>query len=480
MLSKQVKEETIYKHCPYCGNSNWNYQENENKGLYHCWACGKGGKMKEEYNNVSITFSTKLLEEYHQNLLNDTGKINYLKQERLITEDVIWERKLGLKTDKNEDFLVIPYIENGKFVYWKMRSFNRKYYLNPSGIRRRIYNWENVKHLEEIFVFEGEMDCLVGFSNKLSNAIAVPSANFSLLPSSNGVSKIFNLVLDNDKAGEEGSKKWIQNHLCKRILLPRKDFTDFMKEYTIDDFMCIVNNTPIAYPDNLISYEEALKDKDKVLKEVIATQWNNINNLLGGLYKGQLMIIYGEVKSGKTIFGLNIASELANKLYPVLFICLEMSPAELSYITSHITSNPSLPIYFVNKTILSSSELCSMIVTMNKRFKVEIVFIDNLQLLLTDMTQILETGNITRELKNLARELNISIVLFSQTRKEESQRGYDVFGSKLAIANCDTLLKLIRKDGESEFQLKYSRWGKKGQAVLQYNENNFRFYENII
>jgi len=479
MLSKQVKDEVIYKECPYCNNSNWNYQENREKGVYHCWICGKGGRLEGGNKMKDITFSVKLLEKYHQNLLNSPERINYLEKERLISNNIIKQKKLGLKWD-NEDLLVIPYFEEGKFVSWKMRSFERKYFLNPSGVRLRMYNWEDVKHYEELFVFEGELDCLTALSLGLENSVAVPSAGFPP-PSENGVSRrIFNLVLDNDKAGDEGCKKWIQSYLCKRVLLPKKDFTDFVKEYTLDDFLYIVNNTSLSCPEGLISYEEALKNKDRVFKDVILTQWDSINNLLGGLYKGQLMIIYGEVKSGKTVFGLNIASFLANQSHPVLFLCLEMSPSELSYIVSKIIPNSSLPLYFVNKAIISSQELCNIIRVMNKQFNAEVVFIDNLQLLLSDMTQVLETGNITRELKNLARELNISIVLFSQTRKEESQRGYDVFGSKLAIANCDTLLKIIRKEGRNDFLLKYSRWGRKGQITLHYDEENFRFCERII
>jgi len=39
------REEVQIETCLYCGNARWNLELNAERGLYHCWACNKGGRL---------------------------------------------------------------------------------------------------------------------------------------------------------------------------------------------------------------------------------------------------------------------------------------------------------------------------------------------------------------------------------------------------------------------------------------------------
>ncbi|GAG76406.1 unnamed protein product, partial [marine sediment metagenome] len=38
-------KEIMYRVCPFCGNDRYNLSVNFEKGVYHAWCCGKGGRI---------------------------------------------------------------------------------------------------------------------------------------------------------------------------------------------------------------------------------------------------------------------------------------------------------------------------------------------------------------------------------------------------------------------------------------------------
>jgi len=155
---------------------------------------------------------------------------------------------------RNTHRLLIPYIEDDMIIYVRSRYFDiegntnigkLKYFglrnddLNLNTIKR-FYNTDilsGLKIYDELFICEGELDCLALLSIGL-NAIAIPGV--SALPL-NELSCLtdYNITLcfDNDKAGELATEKLVEafNNIGKKVNIIElpvgiKDVSDFINE----------------------------------------------------------------------------------------------------------------------------------------------------------------------------------------------------------------------------------------------------------
>ena len=164
----------------------------------------------------------------------------------------------------------------------------------------------------------------------------------------------------------------------------------------------------------------------------------------GGFRAPDLIIIGGRPSMGKTQFALHFAKNAAICNKNVLFISIEMTASQLA--DRLILEDDRISMYnlrtgnlnndeweFINKragelynlniniadnhNIRYINNIKSEARRMKRKGKLDIMFIDYLGLIRTNMkfgTRDLEIGYITGELKNLAKELNIPIVLLSQ------------------------------------------------------------------
>ena len=164
----------------------------------------------------------------------------------------------------------------------------------------------------------------------------------------------------------------------------------------------------------------------------------------GGFRAPDLIIIGGRPSMGKTQFALHFAKNAAICNKNVLFISIEMTASQLA--DRLILEDDRISMYnlrtgnlnndeweFINKragelynlniniadnhNIRYINNIKSEARRIKRKGKLDIMFIDYLGLIRTNMkfgTRDLEIGYITGELKNLAKELNIPIVLLSQ------------------------------------------------------------------
>ena len=216
----------------------------------------------------------------------------------------------------------------------------------------------------------------------------------------------------------------------------------------------IVKTNNCSVNDNLKHVSTAFK---QVMSDLIAapeprlrTGFILLDEILGGFCRKNLVLIAARPSMGKTMLALNIAMNLARNGHPVSFLSLEMSEKELILraVTSltHIpyksifdcTLNSeqyqavascaniftAMPLHITEQT-LNLGEIRRTLVKAKSEHKLEAVFIDYLQLIAgvkyTDNRN-LEIGGITRELKALAKELDIVVVLLSQLNRSLESR----------------------------------------------------------
>ena len=186
-------------------------------------------------------------------------------------------------------------------------------------------------------------------------------------------------------------------------------------------------------------YEIALEEIDNLNKNInpgILTGFQFIDGLSGGFQPSDLIIIAAETSQGKTSLSLSLAYNMINAGKSVAFISMEMSQAQIShrlmaYDTLRSWRNAKdnkemfqaaankykdMKLHIADITNVSINNVIANIRSAKFRLGIDCVFIDYLQLIRDSKSQNREQeiGTIARGLKNLAKELNIPIVLLSQ------------------------------------------------------------------
>lgn len=189
----------------------------------------------------------------------------------------------------------------------------------------------------------------------------------------------------------------------------------------------------------------------------MSTCFERLDEVLGGLVEGTLVTIGGRTGMGKTAFAFNLLRNLAiEKNIPSLYISLESTEQLCTNILIACTLNikyrgllsgqlvveewekldnglpriANAPVYLDTKSTYTIDDICKTVEESVQEHQVKVVFIDYLQLIFakTGFTEnrYLELNYITRKLKALAKEFNITIVLLSQlNRNVEDEKRYE-------------------------------------------------------
>ncbi len=184
----------------------------------------------------------------------------------------------------------------------------------------------------------------------------------------------------------------------------------------------------------------------------IPTGYNDLDELLTGLHGSELIIIAARPGMGKTAFALNVMNNIAS-LEPdkaVLFFSLEMPASQLGMRllciqslvdsqrvrTGHISSDEMKELFsaaalleksniFLDDTpSINIMEIRAKARRLQQKVPVGLIIIDYLQLItsLSKVDRHLQIAEISRFLKQLARELNIPVVALSQLSRAVEQR----------------------------------------------------------
>ena len=196
-------------------------------------------------------------------------------------------------------------------------------------------------------------------------------------------------------------------------------------------------------------------DRDKFAG--IPTGFNYLDTVLTGLGRSDLIILAARPGMGKTSFALNIATNVARQQkVPTIIFSLEMTCEQLTdrilSSTANIDSQAfrtgrlnnsdwndfanatsllyNVPIYMDDSSGISVPEIKAKIRQINqdpKRDKIGLVIIDYLQLMQSAKrteSRVQEISDITRNLKIMAKELNVPVIALSQlSRAAEKTAG---------------------------------------------------------
>jgi replicative DNA helicase len=247
------------------------------------------------------------------------------------------------------------------------------------------------------------------------------------------------------------------------------------------------------------AYEEIYKNKGKLIG--VTTGFKPLDDLTGGFREGQLIVIGAATKGGKTSMAVNMATRAANAGHPVGFISLEMSSGELfdRFVASYggvdvsvLSKAPTAqdignigraahqaslrPIYIRDEGDVNPLQLRAAMRRMCAVHKTRIIVVDYIQLLSpTDRKDSRErqVAEASRTLKQLAKELGITIIALTQLNAEGASRE-----SRAIEHDCDLFLVIERDDqGNWYLNIKLARACGRASIPLAFRESYMRFDE---
>ncbi len=203
----------------------------------------------------------------------------------------------------------------------------------------------------------------------------------------------------------------------------------------------------------LESFEAYLKRKDNKVDVGLQTGFISLDNLIGGFKRGHLNVIAASTSMGKTAFAINIAKNVLKRNEPTAIISLEMEAQEIvdrmiiqeakingwkynqgetndqedKRISKALDDLHEFPLAISDERGLNVAQIRARL----RKFKAQM---DELSLVIIDYLQMIQipeehaqntaraVGEIVLQLRNLASELEVPIVLISQISRSFTSR----------------------------------------------------------
>lgn len=196
--------------------------------------------------------------------------------------------------------------------------------------------------------------------------------------------------------------------------------------------------------------EEFLKNAEDVYAgrpdlRIIATGFQNIDEIIGGVKNGELVIIGARPSCGKTTIAMNIAYNIAKEKKKVLFFSIEMPTIDLhDRLVKSITDisiyrdcdfekvirtskaiQERLPLKIIDKAGIKIEDLVYKSKLEKEKNGVDVVFIDHLGILSTNQhfkNRYEQITHISCQLKILAKELDCPVISLCQLSRGVENR----------------------------------------------------------
>jgi replicative DNA helicase len=281
---------------------------------------------------------------------------------------------------------------------------------------------------------------------------------------------------------------------------------------------------------NLYKHQDEMTKTDG---KGLQTKFPLLDELNGGFFPGQMVIIGARPSIGKSAFAGQIARNVATQGHKVGIISLEMNNNEIAarlaaldtsiefrniyrnlfrdeaqkeYFYNRVNSGTSkLPIFITDKTGVSINDIRAGAAALKSRFGLELLMIDYLQLISTDgnknKNRENEISEISRGCKILAKEMQIPVFMLCQLNREMTKRKganrypelSDLRESGSLEQDADAVMFLhrdwpmgIEKDEqgnstEFEADLLIRKWrnGKLGHIAMEFSGPMMMFKERI-
>ena len=282
-----------------------------------------------------------------------------------------------------------------------------------------------------------------------------------------------------------------------------------------------------AIGDGLVGVTDVLEGAIERIEEIenrgtglsgLPTYFTDLDNYLSGLQEGNLAVIASRPSMGKSSLALNIGTNVAKEGKVVAFFSLEMTKEELVqrvlFSEAKVTSGDArkgqlgpekwsrvvdaaskvnnLTLYFDDAPVITVTDIRAKSRRLKSAKNLDLIIVDYLQLMQSSSgdNRQQEIAEISRNLKNLARELKVPILALSQlnraaeAREDKRPRLGDLRESGAIEQDADIVMMLYRDDyynpgtdvpGVAEVNIVKNRSGMTGKVELFFSKEFTQF-----
>jgi hypothetical protein len=534
-----INDQFCIKTCPFCNDSRWKFYINSENWCWDCKLCGKNGgqyslkmelgELKEISSATSIflnkqDISLDVLSDYQKNLQNSPDAMEYLTKARGFSSETIENFKLGLEGD----YIVIPHLYNGKFWNAKFRKFKgEKGFKRIAGQPSILFGLDNIDNTKQgLVIVESETDAIAATQLGIKNVVALTTGAQSFPPEWLSLISNFKQIyicLNSDIAGISGANKLIEKigvEKCKNILLPTKDVNEYLLQtetLKLEPFYNFVKTKSTkAKLNDVCSMSDYVNNLDSWFESDGALSGLNIpftktNKYLNGFKEEDLIILSGLSGCGKSTFVLNLLNEfLKNGKHclgfflegKIFFYILRMMCIESGKKIEDLRNDKeeweglkrqfaSYPLYFYSgpQADISTKKIIDLSKSATKMFDINFIAIDNIQKFVRDDRNVVtSTSDAASQLKDLAVDLKIPVLVIAHVRKPEKNKKrvtmYDAKKSTTIFKNADIYLVIWdrKKEGSLEddiiLTIEKNRGGEGGiDLLMTFDKKIARFSE---
>lgn len=205
--------------------------------------------------------------------------------------------------------------------------------------------------------------------------------------------------------------------------------------------------------------EDEIDEEEKSWGKVsgLSTGYPNLDARIGGLKKGELILVGGKPKNGKSAFAQNIAVNVAGQGHPVLFITLELLARQTGVRVKHMNGGEVPDHFFVQAKHRLDYRLIKPLFEQAMENGVELVVLDYLQFMGRGMTND-EVAKMSKEMKTLALEFEVPFIVIVSLRKGDTKFNTkwtdieldDIAGTSAIGYDADTILVTSKRDEKGE------------------------------
>lgn len=402
--------------------------------------------LKDHLNIDYVRPDIAKLETYEAELwgLADCEALEYLRTERNLTDETIKHFRLGYDGDRKA--IAIPVFKRGELVNIKYRYLhpkeNQPKYSQEKDAEVWIYNEEGLAYAKKkgtVLITEGEFDLMSCWQAGSKNVISPASGKDSYGPwleLVDNIPKVY-IAYDNDAPGKETAAKLAERlgtEKCFEVIYPAgiKDANEFYKKQTATEYAEMIETARPFY-----SYQ--FKGLSDIINDLRTGdgKYVELNALPDVKMKDDwLVVISGKSNVGKTSYVMNLAVELIGKDIPVLVLPFERGPQVVGTRYLQVKYNYSegefktladeewerisrdsrnAPLYF---SMPGKNDTIDLIKKAKRIFNTRVVIIDHLDYMIRNSQhKEQEIGNTLQELKRVAEENKIIMIIVTHIRK---------------------------------------------------------------
>lgn len=518
--------------CPQCSHTRKKKKDkclsvNLDKKVWHCHHCGWDGLIKEEvkkeYIRPIFTNRTNLGEKelsWFEKRGISTATLNHFK--------VTCQKEWMPQKNAEVNTIGFNYWRNGELINTKFRDAEKNFKLVKDA-ELIFFNLDALKNQSEVYVCEGEIDCLTLHQIGVINVISVPNGaqlgNNNLIYLENCLNDFdnitrFHLCTDNDQAGRK-----LRNDLAERFGVENCDYVIFgdckdanecLQKYGAEKTAEFALR-PIQFPlEGSFTVSDLADEIDDFyvngLPKGAKTGMPHIDELLS-FHEGYITILTGIPSHGKTtLLDFILVRLLVNEAWAGAFYSPENKPTKLHFSKlAQLLTGKSWDGF--NR--LSKGELEMVkefldelfwFIKPEKDYTIDTILASVLQLKRRKGIKffVIDAWNKLEHLEDsstyIGRVLD-KIAVFCElhqvhcflvahpTKMKKTQDGvtyeiptlYDISGSANFYNKADTGLSIYRDFTNNKTYLivqkvKFEHWGKTGQIELNYDPISRRYY----